>query len=69
MNLEKLSDIKSTFKNQFCLSTLTMENMRKKLRKQHHLSYHELQSKILETTLQGEKRDVYGKLENIAERN
>ena len=30
---------------------------------------HELQSKILETTLQGEKRDVYGKLENIAERN
>ena len=69
MNLEKLPDIKSTFKNQLCLYTLTIENMRNKLRKQYHLLYHELQSKILETTLQGEKRDLYGKLENIAERN
>ena len=69
MNLEKLPDIKLTFKNQLCLYTLTMGNMRKELRKQYHLLYHELQSKILETTLQGEKRDLYGKLENIAERN
>ena len=35
MNLEKLPDIKSTFKNQLCLYTLTMENMRKELRKQY----------------------------------
>ena len=42
MNLEKLPDIKSTFKNQLCLYTLTMGNMRKELRKQYHLLYHEL---------------------------